>query len=205
MALTRKSLAVMGIEEDKIDEIINLHSETVNGLKAEIDKYKEDAEKYQETSKKLEKAEKDLKSYEKNAEKDVFKVKYEELKSDFEAYKKDIADKESKSTKLNACREMLKEIGISDSRIDKILKVTDVDSIEFDEDGSVKDRENIINSFKEEWSDFVVTKETRGANVSNPPKNEGGKALTREEILKIKDTSKRQEAWKEYLNSGKEQ
>ena len=46
MALTRKSLAVMGIEEDKIDEIINLHSETVNGLKAEIDKYNEDVKKF---------------------------------------------------------------------------------------------------------------------------------------------------------------
>ena len=35
MALTRKSLAALGIEADKVEEIINAHVETVNGLKDE--------------------------------------------------------------------------------------------------------------------------------------------------------------------------
>ena len=33
MALTRKMLKAMGIEEEKIDEIIDAHTETVNALK----------------------------------------------------------------------------------------------------------------------------------------------------------------------------
>ncbi len=36
MALTRKFLAALGIEDDKVDEIIQAHTETVNGLKDEI-------------------------------------------------------------------------------------------------------------------------------------------------------------------------
>ena len=35
MALTRKFLAALGIEADKVEEIISAHMETVNGLKDE--------------------------------------------------------------------------------------------------------------------------------------------------------------------------
>ena len=43
MALTRKCLSALGIEAEKIDEIISAHTETVDGLKDEIAKYKGDA------------------------------------------------------------------------------------------------------------------------------------------------------------------
>ena len=44
MALTRKMLKAMGIEEDKIDQIIEAHSETVDALKDEREKFREAAE-----------------------------------------------------------------------------------------------------------------------------------------------------------------
>ena len=44
MALTRRALKAMGIEDEKIDEIITMHTETVDGLKADVAKYKADAE-----------------------------------------------------------------------------------------------------------------------------------------------------------------
>lgn len=40
MALIRIFLAVLGIEDAKIDEIIRAHTDTVNGLKDEIEKFK---------------------------------------------------------------------------------------------------------------------------------------------------------------------
>ena len=40
MALTRKMLKAMGIEDEKIDQIIEEHVESVDGLKAERDRYK---------------------------------------------------------------------------------------------------------------------------------------------------------------------
>ena len=46
MALTRKFLTALGIEADKVDEIINAHAETVDALKAERDTYKDKAEKF---------------------------------------------------------------------------------------------------------------------------------------------------------------
>lgn len=37
MALTRKMLKAMGIEDEKIDQIIEEHAESVNALKAKLD------------------------------------------------------------------------------------------------------------------------------------------------------------------------
>ena len=48
MALTRKMLKAMGIEDEKIDQIIEAHSETVDALKEQRDQYKADAEKLPE-------------------------------------------------------------------------------------------------------------------------------------------------------------
>ena len=45
MALTRKFLSALGIEEAKIDEIISAHADTVNALKEQRDGYKADADK----------------------------------------------------------------------------------------------------------------------------------------------------------------
>lgn len=45
LALTRRSLKAMGIDDEKIDEIIAMHTETVNGLKDDAAKYREDSEK----------------------------------------------------------------------------------------------------------------------------------------------------------------
>ena len=37
MALTRKMLKAMGIDDDKADEIIDAHAETVSSLKKQVD------------------------------------------------------------------------------------------------------------------------------------------------------------------------
>ena len=54
MALTRKFLRALGIEDDKVEEIINAHLETVNPLKDERDNLKEQAEKAAELQKQVE-------------------------------------------------------------------------------------------------------------------------------------------------------
>ena len=60
MALSRKFLSALGIEADKIDEIINAHTETVDGLKDELSKAKTEAGKLPAIRKELE----DLKAFE---------------------------------------------------------------------------------------------------------------------------------------------
>lgn len=123
-----------------------------------------------------------------------WKTKYDALKDDFDAYKKDITAKETKATRSNAYKELLKQAGISEKRLDAVLKVSDVDSLEMGEDGKFKDSEKILEGIKTEWADFITTTETKGANTSTPPTNNGGGKMTKADIMKIKDTSERQKA-----------
>ena len=63
-----------------------------------------------------------------------------------------------------------------------------------DKDGNVKDSKDIVKSLKTEWADFIVTEGVRGASTSNPPANTGGGKMSKDEIMKIKDTAERQQA-----------
>ena len=197
MALTRKMLSAMGIDDDKQDEIINAHIEVVNALKEERDGFKADAKKANKLQKEID----DLNESMKSGERSPYKVKYEakvdeynDLKKQFDDYKADVSAKELESKKSNAYKELLKESGVSGKRIDSVLRVTDLSKIELDNDGKIKDPDGLKKNIKEEWSDFIVTEQKQGANVSNPPANTGGGKKTKEEILAIKDTAERQKA-----------
>lgn len=123
-----------------------------------------------------------------------WKTKYDALKDDFDAYKKDITAKENKATRSNAYKELLKQAGISEKRLDTVLRVSDVESLEMGDDGKFKDSDKILENIKNEWADFITTKETHGANTATPPSNNGGGKMTKADIMKIKDTSERQKA-----------
>ena len=189
MSLTRKMLKAMNIEEEKIDQIIDAHSETVDALKADRDTYKEDAAKLAAVQKELDalKAKGD----------DGYKAKYEAEKAAHDALKADIAAKETKKAKTDAYRELLKGANIDEKRIATILRAEapTIDKIELDADGKIKNAEQYTESIKSDWADFIVTQSAKGANTATPPAN-GGTATTKtkEDILKIKDAGERQKA-----------
>lgn len=164
MALTRKFLSALGIEQDKVDEIINAHMETVNGLKDEAAKFEEDAKKLPTVQKELDK----LKEAAKNDGKNPFEVKYNAIKEEFEAYKAQQAEKETRASKEKAYRVLLKNAGVSEKRIDAVLRVTDLDSLEMDGEG-FKESDKLMETIKTEWSDFIQTTQTKGAETPNPP------------------------------------
>ena len=189
MAFTRKMLKAMGIEEEKIDQIIDAHSETVDALKADRDAYKEDAAKLAAVQKELD----DLKA----KGDDGYKAKYEAEKAAHDALKADVAAKETKKAKTDAYRELLKGANIDEKRIATILRAEapTIDKIELDADGKIKNAEQYTQSIKSDWADFVVTQSAKGTNTATPPAN-GGTATTKtkEDILKIKDAGERQKA-----------
>ena len=190
MSLTRKFLSALGIEDDKVDEIISAHTDTVNALKEQRDAYKTDAEKLPNVQKELD----EMKAAAEKGDKDPYKVKYEALKEDFDKFKKDQAEKETHAKKTEAYKSILQEVGISEKRINSVLKVSDVDSIEFDDDGKIKEADTLKKSIEEEWADFIVKTETKGANTVTPPAGSGKTYKTKEEIMSIKDTQERQKA-----------
>lgn len=175
MALTRRFLSALDIDSEKIDEIINAHVETVDGLKEERDALKKEAEANADAAKKLPEIQKELEEL-KSQGNGIFETKYNEMKeehdkikAEFEKYKSDVQASEVKRSKESAYRDLLRESKISDKRIDKILKVSDLDSLEIDKDGKLKDIENLKKSIKDDWGDFIVDDHQAGARTATPP------------------------------------
>ena len=168
MALTRKFLEALGIEQAKIDEIISAHTEVTDSLKADRDSYKEKAEKYDQTKTELDKAKSELDK----VNKDEYKTKYESLEAEFNKYKTDIAEKEVKGKKEEAYKKMLKEIGVNEKSIDAILRVKDLNTIKLDDKGEIVDVDTLKESEKKDWEGFIIESEVHGQNPSTPPDND---------------------------------
>lgn len=168
MALTRKFLEALGIEQAKIDEIISAHTEVTNALKADRDSYKEKAEKYDETKAELDKAKSELEK----VNKDEYKTKYESLEAEFNKYKTDIAEKEVKVKKEEAYKKMLKEIGVNEKSIDAIVKVKDLSSLKLDDKGNIVDVDTLKESEKKDWEGFIIKSEEERQDPNTPPDHE---------------------------------
>lgn len=183
MALTRKMLKAMGIEDEKIDEIVDAHAETVDALKKERNKYKDDSDKLSELQKKYD----DLKKVVDSQGDDPYKAKYEKEHKEFTEYKAGVESERTKANKTKAYKELLKKAGVSEKRIDSVLKVTAIDEIELDDEGNVKDADNVVKDIQTEWAEFIEVRDQRGAGTENPPRNVGGSKLTKADIYKKDD------------------
>lgn len=179
MALTRKMLAAMDIPADKIDEIINAHSETVNALKEERDNLKADADKLSAAEKDLEKVNAELeeiKSGDWQGKYEKLKEDHDKLKEEYGTFKTDTEAKATKAKKEAAFKQLLLDAGVSDKRIASVVKVSGatIDGLNLDDDGKIKDADKLTESVKTEWADFISTTHEQGASIPQPPANNGG-------------------------------
>lgn len=185
MALTRKFLKGLDLTDEQISAIIEAHTETTDALKEERDNFKADAEKLPKVQKELD----ELKASETD-----YKQKYEKEHSDFEAYKNEKAAESTKAAKKDKFTNVLKELKVSEKVIPLILNTAKYDDIELDEAGNIKDIKTLTDKVKEEYADFITTEHNQGVGTKTPPGNAGGKKMTKEEILGIKDIDARQSA-----------
>jgi hypothetical protein len=163
MSLTRKALSAMGIEGEKIDQIILMHSETVDALKDQMSEYKIKAEKLPEISKELD----ELRKSSENP--DEYKAKYESEKKAFEDFKKDIEIQKANSTKDKLYRKLLSENHVKSNKIDLIMRTVNLNALELDGEDKLKDSENLNKSIMTDWQDFIETTEVKGTDTANPP------------------------------------
>ena len=189
MALTRKFLKGLGLNDDQIEAVVDEHTSTTNGIIADRDKYKADAEKLPEVQKQLDNLQKGDNEW---------KQKYEKEHSDFEAYKKDVDGKETAAKVREAYQKLLEDAGVATKHVKTVLRATDFSGMKLDKDGNLEGADKLTESIKSDWSDFISTTSTQGTGVQNPPAK-GGKAKTKEEILAIKDTTERQQAMAENI------
>jgi hypothetical protein len=188
MALTRKSLKAMGLTDEQVDSIVEMHTETVDGLK---DKLKTAEEK----ANKLDDVQKELDGLKANSG-DDWKSKYEKEHTDFESYKKGVTEKETKAAKEKAVKAYFEGKNITGANLDIAMRGCrdEIGAIELDGD-KIKDTAALDALVNGTFAGLVVTKSVHGAQTANPPANNGGKNYkTKEEILAIKDRTERQNA-----------
>ena len=107
---------------------------------------------------------------------------YKALKADFDKYKAEVTEKETKAAKEAAYRAILKDANLSEKGIEKAVKYAEWDKIELGEDGKLKGANDHIKAVREEWSEYVTTTTTTGAKTSTPPANNHAKNYTTAEI-----------------------
>lgn len=175
MALTRKFLKALGIEDDKIDEIVAAHGETVTALKAEIDEAKQVASGLDAITKERDRYKADLEALQKTSG-DASKVQAE-----YDAYKAQVEKDKTAAQKGAALDAVLKEAGVErESFRAQLGKGWDMDTIEL-EDGKVKDKAALISRIKADYPDFIGRASTEGTPPAAPPAG-GGKTYTREQL-----------------------
>lgn len=183
MALTRPFLKAMGLSEEQVQSIIEEHVAVTDKLKAERDSYKEQAGKAADLQKQLDGF---------NGGED-WKTKFDKEHEAFEDFKKQTAAEAATAKVKAAYRKLLSDEGISEKRLDAILKVTDLSKLKLDKDGNLDNVSELKKAINDEWSEFKTTVTERGAQVDKPPQT-GKSKMTKEEIYAIKDTSQRQQA-----------
>lgn len=160
MALTRKLLKSLGLEEAQIETIIDAHTETVDGLKESLKTAQTEAAKVEGLTQQLNEAKDKL-----SAAGDAAKVQKE-----FDTYKAGI-EAEKKAAKTAAdVQELLKEAGINrDSFRAAVAKSYDASKITYAEDGSISNRAELVQGIKTDFADFVATTTSAGTPPVTPP------------------------------------
>lgn len=181
MALERKTLRAILEDETtdtsgKLKKILDVLHEETDALQNQLD----------EKNAALSKAEKD---------RDAANSGKQAAEKALTDYKAQQTQKDTHAAKEAKFRELLKTAGVLDKYADRVVRLSgeDIDKLELDEKGEVKDAKKHTDSLKADWSDFVGTTTTTGAKVDTPPTNTGSK-MTKEQIINIKDASERQAA-----------
>lgn len=184
MALTRKLLKGMGLTDEQVDTIIEAHTDTVDGLKADIGRYKADAEKLPGVQKQLD----DLKA----ASDGGYKEKYEKEHSAFETYKADVTAKEAKAAKEKAVRAYFEGKNITGANLELAMRGCGEEMAAIEMDGDkIKDTKSLDALVAGTYKGLVSTSRTKGTDTSNPPGNTGVGTMTKEKIMEIKDRAER--------------
>ena len=169
--------------KEKAQQIMDGHIAVTDGLKDERDSYKGEADKAADLQKQLD----DL------ANGEDFKKKYEDEHKAFEDFKKQTASEAEAAKVRSAYRKLLAGEGISEKRLDAILKVSDLSKMKLDKDGNLDGVNELKKAINDEWGEFKTTVKEHGAVVEKPLTT--GKATkTKAEIYAIKDTRERQQA-----------
>lgn len=181
MALTRKSLKAMGLTDEQVDSIVEMHTETVDGLKDKLKTAEEKANQLDGVQKELDAL--------KAKGGDDYKARAEKAEKALNDYKAEVAAKETKAAKESAARAYFEGKSITGGNLNIAMRGAkdEISGLELDDTGKIKDTSALDALVGGEYAALVVTTQTRGARTETPPTNTGGAKLTKADIYKRDD------------------
>lgn len=193
MALTAKMLKGLGLTDEQREAILEEHASTVNAIKEERDRLKADAEKLPGVQKELD----DLKA----AGDGGYKEKYEKEHSAFEVFKSDITAKQTKAAKEKAVRAYFESKNITGANLDLAMRGCGEEMAALEMDGDkIKDTKSLDALIGGTYKSLVSTTQIKGANPATPPGSTGNGAMTKDQIMQIKDRAERRAAIAANIN-----
>ena len=166
MALTRKFLEALQIPENAVQAIIDEHMTTVSGIKAEwenkFNQEKAKADTIPDLQKKLQ-----------NAEGKTYEELYNAEKAAHDKLKADIAGKEARTAKEAAVKSYYEGKKITGTNLNIALRGTNLDKIELDDKGAIKDTKDLDALVAGDFSTLVS--KTSKVIDSGAHLGEGGK------------------------------
>jgi DNA repair exonuclease SbcCD ATPase subunit len=179
MSLTRKFLKALGLEDEKIDQIIEAHTETVDALKQERDQAKSDTETLAAVTKERDKLQAKITDLEAKAP-DAAKVQ-----ADFDAFKAQVEAEKANAQKATLLQQALASAGVARESAQKaLLKAVDLTTVKLTTDGKLDGVDALIAPLKTEFSDFFATTQTGGIPTVTPPPS-GKPSITKEQLAKM--------------------
>lgn len=137
---------------------------------------------------------------------DDWKDKYEKEHNAFETYKKDQTAKETKAAKESAVRAYFEGKSITGGNLNIAMRGAkdEINGLELDADGKIKDTSALDALVGGEYAALVVTTQTRGANTATPPAGNGGNDFARMTLadkMKYANEHPGDQAVKEWLDN----
>ena len=185
MALTRRLLKSLEIGEDKIEQIIEAHTETLSGLRDELAAAKEAAAQVESLQKELQRAKQDLQE----AQESDWQEQYNAVKKDFDDYKAKITAKETHAAKEAAVRAYYQSKGLSGKALDIAMRAStkEIEETSLDAEKKIKDTKVFDDLLAGDFASLVGTVVTQGTDVAHPPMGNSKNVLAKADIYKKDD------------------
>ena len=165
MALTRNFLKSMALTDEQVSAIIEAHADTVESLKKQITDAQQAAGSTQAAEQERDQLKQQLEDLRKTSG-DAAKVQ-----ADFDAYKQQVEGEKLTARKTSALDAFFKEKGVQrDSFRAAMLKAWNMDGVELNDDGTLKNQDAIASTITTDYADFVATTNPTGVPPVNPPK-----------------------------------
>ena len=162
--LTRKNLKALNVPDEAIDAIVEAHSDAINDIKAERDKYAEQAKQIAALTTERDTLKQQLADAKKSG------GDAQKIQEAFDAYKQQVET----ATLTTAARKLLISKGMQEKLADLVMAKRGLDGIELDDKGAIKDGDKLIDALKGEYGDLFSTQQQQGTPTTTPPS--GGNA-----------------------------